>query len=170
MDCVITTVSITPVSEGLTPIEVSRLYGPVDSNSLYSSINRGGLVFPIKISPPLTDASVATTPSSSKRRYAFSPLYPLMLSSAFGISKLSRIPPGYCFASASYTLKKNVLPKPLSTEDLLKTIASSMLYPSKGKTATTQFCPAGLSSKPSNFIAFVLTIGVCGYSIRCCLT
>ena len=66
LDLVITTVSTTPVSEGLTPIEVSRLYGPFTSNSLYSSINLGGLDFPIRISPPRTCDSVATTPSSSK--------------------------------------------------------------------------------------------------------
>ena len=51
-DWVITTVSTTPLSDGLTPIEVSLLYGPFTSNSLYSSMNLGGLVFPISISPP----------------------------------------------------------------------------------------------------------------------
>src|SRR5574338_863140 len=83
LDCVITTVSTTPVSDGLTPIDVSRLYGPLDSNSRYSSMNLGGLVLPIRMSPPTAFDSVATTPSSSSKRYAFSPLYPRMLSSAF---------------------------------------------------------------------------------------
>ena len=73
-DWVITTVSTTPCSDGLTPTDVSRLYGPLVSNSLYSSINLGGLVFPIKISPPSTPDSVATIPSSSNILYAFSPL------------------------------------------------------------------------------------------------
>ena len=94
-------VSTTPVSEGLTPMEVSLLYGPLESSSRYSSINLGGLVLPMRISPPDTRDSEATIPSSSNKRYDFSPLYPRRLSSEFGISKLSRIPPGYCFDSAS---------------------------------------------------------------------
>ena len=102
--CVMTTVSTMPVSEGLTPIDVSRLYGPLCSNSRYSSINLGGLVFPMRMSPPVTDDSVETIPSSSNKRYDFSPLYPRILSSEFGIVKSSRIPPGYCFASDSYIL------------------------------------------------------------------
>src|SRR6478736_1470257 len=100
-DCVITTVSTTPFSDGLTPIEVSLRYGPFTSNSLYSSINLGGLVFPINISPPCAVDSVAITPSSSNNLYALSPLNPRIFPSAVGISKLSLIPPGYCFASAS---------------------------------------------------------------------
>ena len=68
------TVSTTPFSEGLTPTEVSLRYGPFTSNSLYSSMNLGGDVLPIKMSPPLTTASCMIAPSCSSRRYAFSPL------------------------------------------------------------------------------------------------
>ncbi len=100
-DWVIITLSTTPFSEGLTPIEVSRLYGPLTSNSLYSSMNLGGDVLPIKISPPVTIASCITAPSCSSNLYAFSPLKPRIFSSAEGNSKVSFIPPGYCFASAS---------------------------------------------------------------------
>ena len=48
--------------------EVSRLYGPLTSNSLYSSMNLGGEVLPIKMSPPLTTASCIMAPSCSSRR------------------------------------------------------------------------------------------------------
>ena len=65
LDCVITMVSTTPFSEGLTPMDVSRLYGPEASNSRNSSMNRGGLVLPISTSPPSTAASADMTPSSS---------------------------------------------------------------------------------------------------------
>ena len=62
------TESTVPVSVGLTATEVSRLYGPLISNSLYSSMKRGGLVLPMTASPPVTVASCMTTPSASRSR------------------------------------------------------------------------------------------------------
>ncbi len=60
--------STTPVSAGLTSIDVSLMVGPLTSNSLYSSRNLGGLVLPMRTSPPVTSDSRLTMPSGSRRR------------------------------------------------------------------------------------------------------
>ena len=62
------------IEDGLIDTDVSRLYGPLLSNSRYSSINLGGLVLPMSISPPTTLDPAAIIPSSSNKRYGFSPL------------------------------------------------------------------------------------------------
>ena len=72
LDCVMTTVSTMPVSDGLTDTDVSRRYGPAWSYSRNSSRKRGGLVLPMSMSPPETEASADTAPSSSSRRYDLS--------------------------------------------------------------------------------------------------
>ncbi len=63
---VMKTASTTPVSVGLTATEVSLRYGPLISNSLYSSMNLGGDVLPMTTSPPVTWDSCMTTPSPSR--------------------------------------------------------------------------------------------------------
>ena len=54
--------------------------------------------------------------------------------------------------------------------DLFMMIASSMLYPSNERTATTALVPNGLSSMLRSSVLLVLTIGDCGLTSRCCLT
>ena len=60
------TKSIIPFSEGLTPIDVSRLPSIAVPNSSSSSKNLGGLVLPIKTSPPFTLDSGLMNPSISR--------------------------------------------------------------------------------------------------------
>ncbi len=65
-DSVMKIASTIPVSEGRMSTEVSRIDGPLTSNSLYSSKNLGGLILPTKTSPPETAASKLTMPSGSR--------------------------------------------------------------------------------------------------------
>jgi len=67
-DIVMNIPSTVPVSEGRMSTDVSRIDGPLTSNSLYSSRNLGGLILPIKTSPPTTCDSKLIMPSGSKRR------------------------------------------------------------------------------------------------------
>ena len=47
--------------------DVSRIDGPLTSNSLYSSRNLGGLILPMRTSPPTTGDSRLIMPSGSKK-------------------------------------------------------------------------------------------------------
>ena len=64
-DCVMNIASTIPFSEGRMSTDVSRMDGPFTSNSLYSSRNLGGLILPIRTSPPATPDSRPIIPSGS---------------------------------------------------------------------------------------------------------
>src|SRR5439155_6188780 len=82
-----------PYSPCRTVTEVSRRFCGV-RKSVSSSRNRGGLVFPMRTSPPFTNTSGEMSPSSGVR-FAYERSARAPRTSGEGISKWSSWPPGY---------------------------------------------------------------------------